>query len=232
MDAAALQLFDISKYLDRHCINILDESDEVLNPKYQVQYTLGSHLPTHGGVERWKIIATVLKIASDVANKMRADETFDADVIELVGAKVSPQVETKAFFRPIRLLDHERQAAAYENMKARVVKCVTEMYQEGLSSEEKRAWTRVVLFADTDKGESLSKLSESHKNQALLMRGLLSHEILRKVLTKRFRVNYGAHPQRPGCRMAVPYTAKDVAAPRTEFQQPDLAIALTFLTYY
>eukprot|EP00925_Amoebophrya_sp_RCC4383_P013688 GSA25T00011908001.1 len=101
-----------------------------------------------------------------------------------------------------------------------------------MTSNEARAFKRVVLYSDAEKDASLDQLNEADKNKALILRGMLSHAILQTVLTKRHRVNYGAHPTRAGCRMAVPYTAKDVAAPRTEFQQPDLAIALTFMTYY
>eukprot|EP00913_Durusdinium_trenchii_P028746 g26960.t1 len=55
--------------------------------------------------------------------------------------------------------------------------------------------------------------------------------VLLLVLSKRHRVDYGAHPQGVR-RMAVPYRAKDVAAERAEFGHPDVAMLLSILTYY
>lgn len=54
-------------------------------------------------------------------------------------------------------------------------------------------------------------------------------KVLLLALSKRHRVEYGAHPS--GLRrMAVPYRAKDVAAERAEFGHPDVAMMLTILT--
>ena len=49
------------------------------------------------------------------------------------------------------------------------------------------------------------------------------------VLSKRYRVDYGAHPAGVR-RMAVPYRAKDAAAERAEFAHPDVAMMLSILT--
>ncbi|RDB23568.1 hypothetical protein Hypma_009272 [Hypsizygus marmoreus] len=66
----------------------------------------------------------------------------------------------------------------------------------------------------------------------LLCRGLLgSGGILRFVLQqKRWRVDYGLDPTRT--LLAVPYRAKDVPSLRADFGHPDVAIALTCLSYY
>ncbi|KAI0295621.1 hypothetical protein B0F90DRAFT_1637634, partial [Multifurca ochricompacta] len=67
----------------------------------------------------------------------------------------------------------------------------------------------------------------------LLLRGLLvdGEGILGYVLKeRRWRVDYGLDPGRTP--MAVPYRAKDVPSLRAEFGHPDVAIALTCLSYY
>ncbi|OBZ77711.1 hypothetical protein A0H81_01991 [Grifola frondosa] len=65
----------------------------------------------------------------------------------------------------------------------------------------------------------------------LLLRGLLAHGILVYVLKeRRWRVDYGLDQRRS--MLAVPYRAKDVPALRAEFGHPDVAIALTCLSYY
>ncbi|KAI9441026.1 hypothetical protein H4582DRAFT_1516312 [Lactarius indigo] len=67
----------------------------------------------------------------------------------------------------------------------------------------------------------------------LLLRGLLvdGEGILGYILKeRRWRVDYGLDPSRT--LLAVPYRAKDVPSLRAEFGHPDVAIALTCLSYY
>jgi len=67
----------------------------------------------------------------------------------------------------------------------------------------------------------------------LIIRGLLSSEVLLVAFKKRYRVNYGVNPNLSFNRlMAVPFRAKDVVADRTEFGHPDVALVLTQLSYY
>ncbi|CAF3249897.1 unnamed protein product [Rotaria sp. Silwood2] len=67
----------------------------------------------------------------------------------------------------------------------------------------------------------------------LIIRGLLSSEVLLVALKKRYRVNYGINPNSYFNRlMAVPFRAKDIIADKTEFGRPDVALVLTQLSYY
>jgi len=74
--------------------------------------------------------------------------------------------------------------------------------------------------------------NETMKQLILVLRGILTHEVLFAVLQKRWRVDYGAHPTRQHYQMAVPFRAKDVASDRTEFGHPDIALLLTVANYY
>ncbi|CAF4889265.1 unnamed protein product [Rotaria sp. Silwood1] len=66
----------------------------------------------------------------------------------------------------------------------------------------------------------------------LIIRDLLSSEVLLVAFTNRYRVNYGVNPSSSFNRlMAVPFPAKDVVADRTEFGQPDGALVLAQLSY-
>ncbi|KAG1751783.1 hypothetical protein EDB19DRAFT_1893122 [Suillus lakei] len=68
-------------------------------------------------------------------------------------------------------------------------------------------------------------------NGLLLIRGLLAHGVLIYTLKdRRWRVDYGLDPQRT--MLAVPYRAKDCPSSRAEFGHPDIAVALTCLSYY
>ena len=64
-----------------------------------------------------------------------------------------------------------------------------------------------------------------------LLRGLFAHNIIFFILReKRWKVDYGLDLHRT--LLAVPYRAKDSPAGRAEFSHPDVAIALTCLSYY
>lgn len=65
----------------------------------------------------------------------------------------------------------------------------------------------------------------------LALRGLLSFDILKLALMRRWRVNYGVN-ENGKRKIAVPFKAKDVANEVTEFGQPDIAICYTQLSYY
>lgn len=71
--------------------------------------------------------------------------------------------------------------------------------------------------------------SKEVQNIILILNGLLQFDVLKLMLTKRWRVNYGVNKNG---LMAVPFRAKDVAADMTEFGHADVAIGLTQLSYY
>ena len=99
-----------------------------------------------------------------------------------------------------------------------------------LRSDERLSFLKCVLMAELQ-DEPWLELPQGIQALAYLLRGLLSSEVLLLALSKRYRVEYGVHPA-AARRYAVPYRAKDVAAERTEFGHPDVAILLTYLTYY
>ena len=95
--------------------------------------------------------------------------------------------------------------------------------------------------------EEYAKLSDqSHLwSGLLLLRGLLTSSVLLFALSeRRWRVDYGLvsllppkyAPHNPigptPTMLAVPYRAKDMPAPDTQFGHPDLTIILTCLSYY
>merc|ERR1719487_2945356 len=66
-DSQALQ--QVTNYLATHGRDILDESDEILHPKFQLIYTLGQPLELDGASMRWVVAAAVLH---SVAHHARA----------------------------------------------------------------------------------------------------------------------------------------------------------------
>ena len=64
-----------------HSRDFLDESDEILSPKYQLKYTLGCPMNFEGGELRWCIHAAVHKTISDYAAELR--EEFGNNAVEI-----------------------------------------------------------------------------------------------------------------------------------------------------
>ncbi|KAL9082103.1 MAG: hypothetical protein Q9159_006713 [Coniocarpon cinnabarinum] len=72
---------------------------------------------------------------------------------------------------------------------------------------------------------------EPTRKRRLLLHGLLAGGIVMFAFVRmRWRVNYGLDPSRT--LLAVPYRAKDVPSPRSEFSHSDVAILLTCLSHY
>jgi hypothetical protein len=101
------------------------------------------------------------------------------------------------------------------------------------------------ILLETPAKEDIERVESSHhntgffsnpttKNALLLLRGLLAKGVLLFALgQKRFRVNYGlALDRQPPTMLAVPYRAKDIPSPRSEFSHPDVVIVLSCLSYY
>jgi hypothetical protein len=62
-----------------------------------------------------------------------------------------------------------------------------------------------------------------------LLRGIFVHRILLSTLKKRWNVQFGLHPGRDP--IAVPYLAKGVPSPASEWGHPDVSIILVSTTH-
>ncbi|CAE7370046.1 unnamed protein product [Symbiodinium sp. KB8] len=220
-------LHSVLDFLKMHVRDVLDESDEILHAKYQLIYTLGNPGELDGGRLRWRVASCVLASVAHRAEGLA--ETFGKEAVEFVPGTPDYQYPT------IRLLDHDSSKAAYEQLCRWIVEDVLGSEQSSLSlricgEEERQAFKECALEVCSE-NKPWTKLHGSVQPVAYVLRGLLCHNVLRLVLGKRWRVEFGAHPS-GRCRMAVPYRAKDVAAERTEFGHPDVAIMLTLVTYY
>jgi Protein of unknown function (DUF3638)/Protein of unknown function (DUF3645) len=228
------RLLDIVHELATSARDFIDESDEIASPKYQLVYPLGTPQEMDGAQVRHILHAAALQSVSRHAKYLfdkYGDETVD--VVELCKVQSSGHK-----YNSIRLLDGPKVQTAYGELCDLVLEDVLQgavPILNGrrimLNSDGKSLWENCAL-GRAIQGDMDSLKSESLKVTALCLRGLLSHEILLLVLQKRFRVDYGSHPTRTNCQMAVPYRAKDVAAERMDFAHPDVCLGLTFATYY
>lgn len=236
----AENLLDVHKWLNRNCRHILDESDAILQPNYQLIYTVGEQLGLDGGELRWTCIQAVLKRVP--FHMMRLYKKFGDQKIEFKNKYVCDRVvygsgdvkNRPEVFRPCRLLD----TSMYEKLKEGLVNDFVNgnlSIQFPETTPQLRKQLREVLINKALSVDDLQKCLnqfECQQKTILILCGILKFDVLQSALSsKRWRVNYGpnVHSKR---KMAVPYKAKDVAADMSEFGHPDVAICLTQLSYY
>ncbi|CAE7813809.1 unnamed protein product [Symbiodinium sp. CCMP2592] len=220
-------LHSVLDLLKTHVRDVLDESDEILHAKYQLIYTLGNPQEFDGGGLRWRVASSVLALVARRSQMLA--ETFGQAAVEFTPG--SPTFQ----FPSVRLLEHQTGAAVYQQLCDWIVDDLLASEHSQLSlkicGEKERQAFRECALVDDARGEPWLILHETLQPIAFLLRGLLCHGVLQLALCKRWRVDFGRHPA-GRCRMAVPFRAKDVAAERSEFGHPDVAMLLTLITYY
>ncbi|KAF2009126.1 hypothetical protein BU24DRAFT_321403, partial [Aaosphaeria arxii CBS 175.79] len=210
--------------------DIVDESDEIFNARFELTYTMGSQRSIQFSPKRWRLIQTVLEAGRATLSSLLAVEDPEALDVEAGLENCFPRIRHLSRAVSDRLLrEVARQVCLGEH--------------EGLSTislqpdENQKAIFNYVTLPQPEP-EDISTveriyLSETDRQPLLLLRGLLACGVLEFVLCKRWRVNYGPHHNRdPKIRLSVPYRAKDSPAPRAEFSHPDTVIGFTCLSYY
>ncbi|KAF7345358.1 hypothetical protein MVEN_01553700 [Mycena venus] len=216
-------LREAQNWLDSAARDILDESDEVLNVRYQLIYTIGASSPPDGRPWRWQMTQAVFSLLEKVAQAV-------PDGLE-IGLVAKP-----CQFPMTRIITPE---GGQDLLGSIVRKIVAEdglqewisfrNYSEAQKAIVSRFLQQVTVSSEED--EVLREISGDRFGHLLLLRGLFAHGILDLSLRgKRWRVDYGLDVRRT--MLAVPYRAKDAPAARAEFGHPDMIIVLTCLSYY
>ncbi|KEP46478.1 putative large low complexity protein [Rhizoctonia solani 123E] len=224
--SAMSHLHYIQSWLDSNSRDILDESDEVLNVKYQLVYTVGAQEPLEGHPNRCKLAQELLHSAARCLQQLRSrfssisicDHPGGRFPLLNIGPNSSAALDLMVKLLANAILDGQLASANLLHL--------------GHNARE-----AALLFL-TDR-ELTSQAQDSLKaacdpsmwTSLLLLRGLLACGILAFALRdKYYRVNYGLDLSRS--LLAVPYIAKDVPSLRAEFGHPDVTILLTCLSYY
>ena len=221
------RLMKSQQWLESNARDILDESDELLDVKFQLIYTLGTQRMMDGQPDRWLIVQGIFDLVQKHALKLQEEKPGEVEVV----------FRSRSSFPTITLLSQQVD----RELIARIASDVVDSHLPGLNFQ--LCPTRVsnaVLNFIKDRKVSVEDCQEVMRSfgeqkpfiqKVLLVRGFIAYEILIFVLrSKRWSVNYGLHPTR--CLSAVPYRAKGVPAPSAEFGHPDVAVALTCLSYY
>ncbi|KAL2413203.1 hypothetical protein ABEF95_002207 [Exophiala dermatitidis] len=218
-------LIQVQKWLDQHTRDILDESDELLKPVYELVYTNGEANVLSGAPDRWFIALDILALVQRNARALHAACPSGIE-LESRGPACFPH------FRVLndegaRLLNH----CLTQDIVARKLPSLP-LGQCGPATLTALSSFLHELETDPADFDLVSKHFQGSTQLDLLYvaRGLLSHQVLTHALRKRWLVNYGL--DRTRCLAAVPYRAKSVPSPSAEFAQPETVILLTALSFY
>ncbi|CAM4909258.1 unnamed protein product [Rotaria socialis] len=216
--AAGRSMLSIQRWSRKYVRDILDESDEILHVKYQLIYTVDGQQQVDGGAERWKTIEAILELVKKHAGDI--SQCFS----EHIYYKSS---ERKGAFPQFRLQSQEPFPMFCEKIANDWIDSRNYCYKD------KPTILSFILETNSSIENLAGKFPALDIQLFLIIRGLLSSEVLLVAFKKRYRVNYGVNPNLSCNRfMAVPFRAKDVVADRTEFGHPDIALVLTHLSYY
>ncbi|KAL4804856.1 hypothetical protein BDV18DRAFT_161949 [Aspergillus unguis] len=221
----ALGLVELEQNHQAECRTIIDESDEVLDPKFQLVYTRGNQQNVDGEADRWEVIQHILGVVEEQAVALQAGDQSGLHI-----ERLEARYPLLHFIKP--------------DAVAQLLQKVTEAVREGaLPGVSFKRWTQQTAdsaqkFICTFKTTPTDKevVRETFQGtvvmkKLLVLRGLFAHHILQFVLAgKRWLVDYGVDPAR--CLMAVPFRAKGVPSENAEFGHSDVALTLTCLSYY
>lgn len=223
----AAQLMQSQQWLEAKARDILDESDELLDVKFQLIYSLGSQCVLDGGPDRWVMTQQIFDLI----------ERHVAALEEQYPKHVEIKYRSTSSFPHLRLLSAKVGRRLVQLLAQDVVDSrLPGLNFEGSPAPIKETVLRFIHDREVSDQDCLILKSnfssrESFMQKLLLVRGLLAYKILLFVLrNKRWLVNYGLHPSR--CLSAVPYRAKGVPAQQAEFAFPDVFVTLTILSYY
>ncbi|PYI17507.1 hypothetical protein BO99DRAFT_434398 [Aspergillus violaceofuscus CBS 115571] len=223
--ALAQEAIQLERFIQQTCRNIIDESDENLDPKFQLVYTMGTQQCLDGSSDRWQMAQSLLTLVEDQASGLHS--------------------------RAPSLLDLERRGVRFpivHFLKPGTVEIVIELmlqtlFENGLPGLPLHCWPQYIYDSACRFVSVTSVTSQDERtlrdafaggvimNRLLVLRGLLAHGIFQFALSgKRWNVDYGLHPSR--CMMAVPFRARGVPSEHAEFGHPDVAVTLTCLSYY
>lgn len=238
--SSAQRFIEAHQWINENVRNILDESDAILHVKYQLIYTVGNRLPVDQ--QRWLVIQAILK---RVPYHMKllyheyGEKSVEFNVNYLNNGNVygAPKVDYRDdVFTPCRILDESMFSLLKEALIEDFLNAKTEITFPKITAAVKSMLRNILSNPESDKQTFESTFgafgaNATEQNTVLILRGLLRFEVLKLVLTKRWRVNYGVNDKGQP-KMAIPFKAKDVANESSEFGHTDVAICLTQLSYY
>lgn len=215
-------------WIEDNTRDMLDESDEILHPRRQLVYTLGTQRSFDAAPERWELVQKILSLLKDCVISGH-DPNF---LVTVPGSPTKYPTIRATSDNAQRILVSLGQRIIDEGLVPSVrltnaPASVKECARAFITSLNPLPPVSSVIYNYCRTSRSVISLWKN----LLLLRGLIAHEILFMCLkNKRYRVDYGLDLGRS--QLAVPYLAKDSPSLRSEFAHPDVIIVLTCLSYY
>ena len=223
----AKPLIDAQLWLQANSRDILDESDEILDVRFQLVYTLGFQRSMDGQPDRWLLVQSVLGSVGSHAMKIQGTDPQGIEVVHRT-AGAFPTIYIRSVDAQKKLIN----CVVEDVLRSKMPNLNLEQYSSSMKHS-----TASFLSERNPNPDNYNQLAKMEgpdgtlMKKLLLLRGLFARGILIHVLKeKRWSVNYGLHLSR--CLMAVPYRAKGVPAVSAEFAHPDVQLLLTCLSYY
>jgi hypothetical protein len=216
----------IQRWLSRVSRDVLDECDVTLAVRTQLIYPSGSQSAVDGNPFRWQTVEAVLHLVE--SNLTILQHRFPQS-IEVVR-------RCSGGYPFVYFLRKDVEDALIVQLVNEICNGRTSVLPaEECTKGDRLAIKTFISKAKVDDGivERVHKMFPE-KPACLqiirLLRGLFVHRILLLTLKKRWNVQYGLHPLRDP--IAVPYNAKSVPSPQSEWGHPDVSIVFTCLSFY
>lgn len=223
--ALGWDMISTDTWLGKHCRDILDESDEILDPRFQLVYSIGGQRMMDGQPDRWIITQRLLLLFAQQARRLQPEDSQNLDID--YGNRSYPLLTFLNSAVGQTMLDLLVEDIGRGNLIGFTLTCCDSIVrQAALTFIRHRSIPADVASTITKKFHGTNLWAKLH-----LLRGLIAYDVLLfTIQNKRWLVNYGLDPSRS--MMAVPYRAKSVPSPSAEFAHPDVAVVLTCLSYY
>ncbi|KAF2020220.1 hypothetical protein BU24DRAFT_477383 [Aaosphaeria arxii CBS 175.79] len=221
---AAGPMIRIQKFLDKHARDVLDECDVTLAIRTQLIYPSGIQRTVDGHPLRWQVIQSLLRLV----------KSFIPDLLHRFPLSLEVVHRHRGEYPLLYFLRHDVE----DYLLSQIVEAFGQGQLIRCSGCTESDMNDMKLFISSPSVSSkiAKRIAKGLKDNIHLMkavyllRGLLVHRILLSTLKKRWNVQYGLHPTREP--IAVPYHAKGVPSPTSEWGHPDVAIILTCLSFY
>ncbi|OAG11713.1 uncharacterized protein CC84DRAFT_1133705 [Paraphaeosphaeria sporulosa] len=219
-------MIKMQQWLDRNARDVLDECDVSLAIRTQLIYPSGFQMAVDGHPLRWQTVQAVLRLVLLFIPELNNRYPHSIEVV----------TRPSGGFPLIYLLRRDVE----DHLISLIVEAICKGQIAALPCAEILSSAqddiRVFISSSMVASHVVSKVNGLFKEKQHLMkilcllRGLFVHRILLSALKKRWNVQYGLHPTRDP--IAVPYHAKGVPSPTSEWGHPDVAIILTCLSFY
>ncbi|CAF1375327.1 unnamed protein product [Adineta ricciae] len=238
------QQLDLLDLIDQFTFfDILDESDEILRHKKELNYTLGLAQPLDGGEDRWEIPFLLFKIIfTDIDfGKFLKHASQNNDCPVIFQENFRPLSGIGGGCSLIRFLKYEYFV---ENIKTKLCQklCVIlrlKFHEENIDmiDENGKNYGSYENFVAgkylSEKNEIVHFLGTKNRqmlNCFLLAKAWLSHKLLYHVMNYRYRVEYGLTDKKDK-EIAIPFRGKDLPSENSEYSHPDVMIGFTIISY-